>query len=157
MEPEMPRTKRVIQIAALATGVIGAAVASTSDTAFGQQARRIAHRLARDARYAAASMPGLVYRLSGRHPDPEVSDDILVDRIRSSIGPVEKRLDLPHIHVMVDDHVAIIHGEVGGDDDVRTLEHAIMNVSGVRGVESHLHVGLVPGDTRPSEGNASNE
>ena len=97
-------------------------------------------------------MPGLVYRLAGRHPNPDVSDDILADRVRSSIGGLEKRLDVPHIHVMVEDHVAILHGEVTEDSDVRALEHAIVRVSGVRGVESHLHVGLAPGDTRPSEG-----
>jgi hypothetical protein len=151
----MATTKRVLQMAGLATGVVSAAVASTSDTEIGKQMRRLAHRLVRDVRYLAGSLPGIAYRLSGRHPDPNVSDDILVDRIRSSIGPVEKRLDLPHIHVMVEDHVAIIHGEVDDDSDVRELEHAIMNVSGVRGVESHLHVGLVAGDTRPSEGTTS--
>jgi hypothetical protein len=151
----MAGTKRVIQMAGLATGVLGAAVATTSSTPFGRTARRLADRLARDLRYAAGTVPGLVYRLSGRHPDPNVSDDILADRIRSSIGPIEKRLDLPHIHVMVEDHVAILHGEVTGDSDVRSLEHAIMNVSGVRGVESHLHIGLAPGDTRPSEGEAA--
>ena len=67
----MPTTKRVIQMAGLATGVVGAAVASTSDTEIGKQARRLARRLARDARYVASSLPGLVYRLSGRHPDPK--------------------------------------------------------------------------------------
>ena len=150
----MATTKRVIQAAGLATGVLGAAAASTADTAFGRTVRRLAHRLARDARYAAGSLPGLVYKLAGRHPDPNVSDDVLADRIRSSIGSLEKHLDLPRIHVIVEDHVAILHGEVIDDDDIRTLEHAIMRVSGVRGVESLLHVGLAPGDTRPSEGAA---
>ena len=148
----MAGTKRVVRTVGLATGVLGAVIASTSDTTFGRAARGLARRLARHARYAAGRVPGLVYRLAGRHPDPDVSDDILVDRVRSSIGGVEKRLDIPHIHVMVEDHVAILHGEVTEDSDVRTLEHAILRVSGVRGVESHLHVGLAPGDTRPSEG-----
>jgi hypothetical protein len=148
----MAVTKRVIRTVGLATGVLGAVAASTSDTTFGKAARGLARRLARHVRYAAGRVPGLVYRLAGRHPDPDVSDDILVDRVRSSIGGVEKRLDIPHIHVMVEDHVAILHGEVTEDSDVRTLEHAILRVSGVRGVESHLHVGLAPGDTRPSEG-----
>ena len=49
----MATTKRVIQMAGLATGVLGAAVATTSSTRFGKSARRLAHRLARDARYAA--------------------------------------------------------------------------------------------------------
>ena len=148
----MVAKKRVIRTVGLATGVLGAVVAGTSDTTFGRAARGFAHRLARHARYAAGTVRGLFYRLAGRRPNPDVSDDILVDRVRSSIGGVEKRLDIPHIHVMVEDHVAILHGEVTEDSDIRTLEHAILGVSGVRGVESHLHVGLAPGDTRPSEG-----
>ena len=32
------------------------------------------------------------------------------------------------------------------------IETAVMRVSGVEGVESHLHAGLLAGDTRPSEG-----
>jgi hypothetical protein len=150
----MAATKRVIRTVGLAAGLLGAAVASTSDTSFGRATRRLAHQLARHARYAAGTVPGLAYRLAGRHPDPDVSDDILADRVRSSIGGLEKRLDVPHIHVMVEDHVAILHGEVSEGSDVRALEHAILRVSGVRGVESHLHVGLAPGDSRPSEGAA---
>ena len=148
----MAKAKRLLQTAGLATGVLGAAFASTSQTPAAKAVRRVTRRLARDARYAVSSAPGVVYRFSGRHPDPNVSDDIRADRIRSSIGPIEKRLDVPHVHVMVEDHVVILHGEVGNDDDVRTIEHASMRVSGVRGVESHLHIGLTPGDTRPSEG-----
>jgi hypothetical protein len=150
----MAVTKRVIRTVGLATGVFGAVVAGTSDTAFGKATRGLAHRLGRHARYVAGAVPGVAYKLAGRHPDRDVSDDILADRVRSSIGGVEKRLDIPHIHVMVEDHVAILHGEVTEDSDIRTLEHAILRVSGVRGVESHLRVGLAPGDTRPSEGGA---
>jgi hypothetical protein len=87
-----------------------------------------------------------------RHPDPEVIDNVLADRIRSSIGALEKRLDLPHIHVMVDDHVALLHGEVASDADVDELMEAVAAVSGVVGVESYLHLGLTGGDNRPSAG-----
>ena len=145
-------TKRVLQASGLIAGVIGVVAASAPETGAGRAARRLAQRLARDARYAVASAPGLLYRLSGRHPDPGVSDDVLADRIRSSLGPLEKRLDIPRVHVMVEDHVAIVHGEVPADSDARAIGHAIIRVSGVRGVESHLHPGLIAGDTRPSEG-----
>jgi uncharacterized protein (DUF2267 family) len=83
-----------------------------------------------------------------------VSDDILADRIRSAIGPREKRLDMPRVHIMVEDHVAILHGEVPSGHDAHTIENAVMRVSGVTGIESHLHVGLAPGDTVPSQGRA---
>ena len=111
-----------------------------------------AKRLSRDVRYAVGSAPGILYRLAGRRPDPDVSDDVLADRIRSSLGPLERRLDVPHVHVMVDQHVAILHGSVPTDADAVRLEHAVMQISGVDGVESHLHHGLTRGDSRPSEG-----
>jgi uncharacterized protein (DUF2267 family) len=147
-------TKRLVQTAGLTVGVIGLIAASAPETGVGRAARKVARRLARDVRYVASSMPGISYRLSGRQPDPDVSDDILADRIRSSIGPLEKSLDIPHVHVMVEDHVAIIHGDVPDVDDAHSIAHAIMSVSGVRGVESHLHAGLIAGDTRPSQGAA---
>ncbi len=151
----MPTTRRVMQVAGLAAGVLGTVAATARQTELGRAARRLSRRVARDVRYASGRLPGIAYRLAGRHPDPDVSDDILADRIRSSLGPLEKRLDIPHVHVMVEDHVAIVHGDVSGDRDTRAVEHAILAVSGVRGVESHLHAGLIGGDTRPSAGAAA--
>jgi len=146
----MATTKRLVRTAGLAVGVIGVVAASAPDSRFGRAARRLADRLARDVRYTAASAPGILYRLAGRRPDPNVSDDVLADRIRSSLGSLEKRRDVPRVHVVVDDHVAIVHGEVPRESDACAIEHAIMRISGVTGVESHLHAGLVSGDTRPS-------
>lgn len=97
-------------------------------------------------------LQGLRYRFSGAVPDPDVDDRTLADRIRSSLGPLEKRLDVPHVHVFVEGHLAILHGEVGDESDAEGIEEAVLNVSGVYGLESYLHVGLVAGDTRPSEG-----
>ena len=148
----MSTTKRLLQGVTLSAGVIGLVAATAPDTPVGRAARQLARRLSRDVRYAVGVAPGVLYRLAGRQPDPDVGDDVLADRIRSSIGPVEKRLDIPHVHVMVDDHVAVVHGDVPDDDVARVVEHAIMRVSGVRGVESHLHFGLIDGDTRPSQG-----
>jgi len=147
----MRLTKRLVQAGGLVAGVVGVVAASAPESGIGRSARSVSRRIARDARYLASSMPGIAYRLQGRRPDPNVSDDILADRIRSTIGPLEKSLDVPRIHVMVEDHVAIIHGDVPDTSDARSIEHAIMGVSGVRGVESHLHAALIEGDTRPSE------
>jgi uncharacterized protein (DUF2267 family) len=150
----MRTTKRLLQGAALAAGAVGTIAATAPESPLGREARRLANRLARDVRYAAASAPGIVYRLTGRLPDPNVSDDVLADRIRSTIGPIEKRLDVPRIHVMVVERVAMLHGDVPSDEDAARLEHAVLQVSGVEGIESHLHVGLIAGDTRPSTGDA---
>jgi len=122
----------------------------------GTRANKLVHRelgeIVRRLRYLGGRLQGARYRLSGQHPDSHVIDNVVADRIRSTLGGVEKRLDLPHIHVMVEDHVALLHGAVGSAEDVDELERAIMAISGVAGVESYLHVGLSSGDTRPSAG-----
>jgi hypothetical protein len=148
----MRTTKRLVQGAAIAAGAIGTVAVAAPRSSLGRGTRRLGNRLARDVRYVAASAPGIVYRLNGRTPDPDVSDDVLADRVRSSLGPIEKHLDVPRVHVMVEDHVAVLHGDVPSEVVADRLELAVMRVSGVEGVESHLHVGLISGDTRPSAG-----
>jgi uncharacterized protein (DUF2267 family) len=85
-------------------------------------------------------------------PDPNVDDLTLGDRVRSTLGPLEKRLDVPHVHVLVEDHIVLLHGEVAHESDAVAIEDAVLGISGVHGIESYLHIGLVAGDTRPSEG-----
>lgn len=147
----MTLTKRIVQTAGVAAGAIGVVAATKPDTGAGRAARHLADRVGRDVRYAAGSAPGILYRLAGRRPDPNVADDVLADRIRSTLGLVEKRLDVPRVHVMVEDHVAVVHGDVPDQRTADAIERAVMHVSGVNGVESHLHPGLITGDTRPSQ------
>jgi len=113
---------------------------------------RSGDRLVGGFRYWSGRWNGASYRIRGKRPDPDISDNVLADRIRSSIGPLEARLDLPHIHVTVEDHTALLHGDVGSAEEAEQIERAVNAVSGVVGVESYLHVGLLPGDTRPSHG-----
>lgn len=116
--------------------------------------RRELRNGSRKLRYLEGRMRGVRYRLSGARPDPSVIDNVLADRIRSELGGLEHQLDLPHIHVMVEKHVALLHGEVGSDADAERIEEAVAAVPGVEGVESYLHSGLTRGDTRPSAGRA---
>lgn len=116
--------------------------------------RRAVETFERRTRYAAGRLEGLQYRFAGRGPDPAVPDDVLADRIRSTLGGVEKRLDVPHVHVMVEDHVALLHGEVPTGADKTNIEWTVLDTPGVCGIESYLHVGLLPGSTRPSDGRA---
>jgi hypothetical protein len=148
-------TKRLVHTSAVVAGAVGTAAVAAPDTVGGRAVRQFATRLSRDVRYAVATAPGILYRLAGRTPDPDVDDDVLADRIRSSIGGVVKRLDVPHVHVMVEDHIAMLHGDVGTAAEADAIEHAVLAVSGVDGVESHLHIGLLEGDTRPSRGRAA--
>jgi len=138
--------KRAVMAAAAAAGV---AYVATRETAPG---RRIGEALSSQARYWRSAWPGVRYRLSGRHPDLDVADDVLADRVRSMLGPLEHRLDVPRVHVMVEDAVVLLHGDVADRADAVALERGAHRVPGVRGVESYLHVGLLPSDTRPSEG-----
>lgn len=115
-------------------------------------ARRAAHRVTRMARYETGRLEGLRYRLAGRHPDPAASDAMLADRVRSQLGPLERRLDIPHVHVMARDHDVTLHGDVVSADQVEVLLEGVRSIAGVQSVDSHLHVGLLPSDTRPSTG-----
>jgi osmotically-inducible protein OsmY len=95
---------------------------------------------------------GLLYRVTGRRPDPNVDDHTLADRVRSMLGPLEKRLDVPRVHVMVENHTVLLHGDVEWPHEAATITKAVRHVSGVRDVESHLHIGMLRSDTRPSSG-----
>jgi uncharacterized protein (DUF2267 family) len=80
---------------------------------------------------------------------PEDAD--LADRVRSLLGPTMKRLDLPRIHVMAEGRRVLLHGDVATADDANLIEQTIACLPEVAAVESHLHIGLLPGDSRPSQ------
>ncbi len=86
---------------------------------------------------------------------PEGPD--LADRVRTELGPLVKELDLPRIHVMAEGTVVLLHGDVGSVAEAERIEDAVARLPGVSVVESHLHVGLLPGDSRPSDGHAHPE
>jgi uncharacterized protein (DUF2267 family) len=123
--------------------------------------RRMARRgfpvVARKGRYWRGRLAGARYRLLGGRPDPDVADDVLADRVRSSLGAVTKRLDMPRVHVMVNDHVAVLTGVVPSEAEGVEVKRAVEDVPGVRGVASLLHVGMGSGDSRPSEGRSQHE
>jgi CBS domain-containing protein len=104
----------------------------------------------RQARSGRGRARGVADRLRGGHARADVADDVLADRIRSSLGPLERRLDIPRVHVMVQHHVALLHGDVATRADRDAVVAAVAAVPGVRGVDDFLHIGLLPGDTRPS-------
>lgn len=154
----MPRRTTTIAIitagGAAACLVAAAGQRCSSGRTLRRNARRWEQRTAGRLRGWAKRMD---YLCNGGHPDPDVPDLVLADRIRSTIGPLERQLDLPHIHVMVNDRTAMLHGDVATLVDAARLEDAVGRVAGVSGVESFLHIGLLPSDTRPSQGRASRQ
>lgn len=144
--------KLVVRGGVIAVTAAGVVIALGRDTPPARLVRRVGDDFGRRARHLRGQLRGVQYRVAGHHPDLDVSDDVLADRVRSSLGPLEKRLDIPHVHVMVEERVALLHGEAPTLEDAETIAEAVLDVPGIMAVESYVHVGLVRGDTRPSEG-----
>jgi osmotically-inducible protein OsmY len=89
------------------------------------------HRTAHQAK-------GLAYRVFRRHPSTTVDDSVLADRIRSTIGPLEKQLNISRINLTVENGVAILHGDIDSPDTATQIEEAVRGVAGVRDIRSHL-------------------
>ena len=144
--------RRVVRSLLTVATAAGATWVVIRQTSVGHSLSGLVRRTRKEARYVGAALPGVTYRLRGGRPDPDVDDATLTDRVRSALGPVEKALDLPRLHVMVDHRLARLDGDVGDASDARRIERAVRGVAGIANVDSHLHIGLVAGDTRPSEG-----
>jgi osmotically-inducible protein OsmY len=67
-----------------------------------------------------------------------VDDSVLADRIRSTIGPLEKQLHVSRINVTVENGVAILHGDVASSEAATRIAEAVRGIAGVREVRSHL-------------------
>lgn len=84
---------------------------------------------------------------------PKWQDDGLVtDRVRSAVGPLVKRLDQPHVHVMSTRGEVRLDGDVSDHEAKAAIEAAARRVPGVVNVTSRLHVGLRRGECTPSVG-----
>ena len=81
---------------------------------------------------------GLTYRAMRRHPSTTVDDSVLADRIRSTIGPLEKQLHSSRINVTVENGIAILHGDIESPEAATQVEDAVRGVAGVHGIRSHL-------------------
>ncbi len=82
---------------------------------------------------------------------PRPTDRDLADHVRSLMGTMVKQMDLPRIHVMAEGSRVLLHGDVVTTEDAERIEQFVIGLDDVDSVESHLHVGLLPSDTRPSK------
>ena len=89
-------------------------------------------------RRAIHQAKGLTYRAMRRHPSTTVDDSVLADRVRSTIGPLEKQLHNSRINVMVENGIAILHGDIESPEAATQIEEAVRGVAGVRDIRSHL-------------------
>lgn len=135
----MRMTRRMVRGALLGAGAIGTIVAASSDRGLGRWIQRAARRVESDARYVAGAIPGITYRISGEHPDPDVSDEVIAERVRARLGQITSRLGVQPIQAQVLERVALLEGALPSERDAHRLERAALSVPGVQGVESHLH------------------
>jgi uncharacterized protein (DUF2267 family) len=147
----MSATSRKLVLAAAALMTAGGVLLGT--TARGRRrVRRTAHRALGKTRYLSGHARGLWYRIVHGGPPEDVSDAVLVQRIRSKLGPLEKRLDVPRLHVSSRDRNVSLHGVPATAGDAQRLEDTVRATAGVRELASHVRVGFGPGDHRPSQG-----
>jgi malonyl CoA-acyl carrier protein transacylase len=85
----------------------------------------------------------------------DADDVVLADRVRSSIGPLLAELDTPRIHVTAEGSRLLLHGDIVSQEGSDRVVEAVRRVPGVGKVDSFLRIGLLPGDSRPSNGQAS--
>ena len=67
-----------------------------------------------------------------------MDDSVLADRIRSTIGPLEKKLHNSRINVTVENGIAILHGDIESPEAATQIEDAVRAVAGVHGIRTHL-------------------
>ena len=144
--------KRIVRTLVGAGALAGGVVALRPGTKAHRAIWHGVERATRRMRYAGGRLTGVRYRLRGGHPETGAGDAVIADRVRSTLGALTKRLDVPRVHVMVEDGVVLLHGLVDTAMQAVEIEQAALEVFGVTGVESYLQVGLTPGDTRPSAG-----
>ena len=89
-------------------------------------------------RRTANRAKGLAYGVTRRHPSTTVDDAVLADRIRSTIGPLEKQLHNSRINVTVENSIAILHGDIESPEAAIQIEQAVREVAGVQGLRTHL-------------------
>jgi hypothetical protein len=80
---------RKLMTRSLAVGVaaLGAVPVIGRDTPVGRALQRVGREGGRRLRYLPGWWQGIRYRLAAATPDPDVSDDVLADRVRSTLGP----------------------------------------------------------------------
>ena len=130
--------RRGVVRAVVITGAAAGATALMRSPAVRPTTRRQLRHVTRWARYESGRLEGLRYRLAGRHPDPDVYPTVLADRVRSVLGPLEHRLDIPRVHVMVEGHTVLLHGEVDDERQAWAVEDAVRRRPG-RGPPAQPH------------------
>ena len=88
------------------------------------------------------TLPGVLrdvwYRVVGRGPPPAVNDRVLRERIRSTLGPLERRLGVGEIAVSVSQGAASLSGASTSEADAAAVVAAVAAIPGVTAVTADL-------------------
>lgn len=108
-----------------------------------RRARRLLHRsqavAAARVHWLSGRRAGLAYRLAGRHPDADVPDRVIAERVRAILGVELKRMKVHDVHVESVDRVVYLRGAVQLGE-AGSIERLVLGVPGVLGVESYLEL-----------------
>lgn len=128
--------------ALVATGsVLAGVVAVATRPRVRRVLRRSGQRLVRRMRYLRGRARGLLFRVLAAGLTPDVDDDVLEQRVRSTLGSLSRRYDLPPIEVTaVVDGKVVLAGHAPDLEQVREVETGICEIPGVDMVVSHIRV-----------------
>jgi osmotically-inducible protein OsmY len=110
-------------------------------------ARRVARRGNQQARYAAGVAKGTAHEATSKPTEP-ADDRTLADRVRSEVFRADGA-PKGSVNIGVVDGVVYLRGELSSSEEIARLIAQTRQVSGVRDVESMLHV---PGVGAPNGG-----
>jgi hypothetical protein len=104
---------------------------------------------------AAGQADGLVKRFRGGGEQPQRPRDLNDPTLKSKVESALYRLPgvtRSKVKVTVADGVVTLHGEVGNQAQMATVETAVNAVPEVRGYESQLHLPKTPAPSTPAAG-----
>lgn len=129
--------RKLLGIAAVVGAAVGAKI-GIDRLRHSSRAQSTVADLRRRGHHWVGQAKGMTYHALRRHPDANVDDATLADRVRSSIGPLEKRLHAPRVLVTVENGTVILHGEIPNSEAETEIVNAINSIAGVHDVRSHL-------------------
>ena len=128
LDPQAGRRRRTL------AGDRGAALARRS-------VRRSSHLAARARSEAFGRVARFQHRRRSDQPAP--NDAVLADRVRSQL-PRDPALHRHALNINAENGVVVLRGVVDRPEQIRALVEAVSKVSGVRRVESYLHLPNTP-------------
>lgn len=127
------------------------AIARDRSLAAIRRSGRKANKLSRRTGAKIVGMATSAIHIPARLDQP-VNDPMLTDRILSQVFR-DREIPPGRVNINVEDGIAVIRGELDRPEQIRELQDAVKDVSGVREVASFLHLPeMTPLNKEPAQG-----